>query len=47
MENTDKDQECREFPQICELLLMFHQKLQLHSKTTERVKRQEGLEMGR
>ena len=47
MENTDKDQGCREFLWICKLLLTLHSKLQLYSKTTEQIKKQEGLKMGR
>ena len=47
MKNINKNQRCREFPQICKLLSTLHSKLQSHSKTTEWIKRQEGLEIGR
>ena len=47
MEDTNKSQQCGEFPQICQFLLMLYPKFQLYSKTAKRIKRQERMEMGR
>ena len=46
MKDTNKGQRCRKLPRVCKFLLIVHLKLQPHSKTIERTKRQEGLEMG-
>ena len=35
VKNTNKSQECREFPQICQFLLTIHLQLQPYSKTIE------------
>ena len=46
MEDTDKSQECGEFPQIHKLLLMFYPKFQPYSKTAKQNKEQKRMEMG-
>jgi len=46
MENTNKGQGCREFPQIRQLLLTIYPQFQLQSKTIKQAERQEGMEMG-
>jgi len=35
VENTNKSQECREFPWICQFLLMIYPQLQSYSKATK------------
>jgi len=47
VEDTDKSQGCGKFPQVRKLLPMIYSKLQPYSKTIERTKRQERLEMRR
>ena len=47
MENTDKDQGCRKFPQICQFLPMVHSQLQSYRKTIKRIEGQKGIEMGK
>ena len=47
MEDTDEDQGCRKFPQICQLLQTIHSQLQSYSKTIERIEGQKGVEMGK
>ena len=47
MEDTNKGQRCRKLPRAHKFLLTVHPKLQLHGKTLEQTKGQEGLEMGR
>ena len=47
VEDTNKSQRCREFSQICQLLLTIHSQLQSYGETFERTQRQEGMEMGR
>jgi len=46
MEDTNKGQGCREFPQIHKLLLMLYSELQPHSKTVKWIKRQKGIKIG-
>ena len=47
MENTDESQGRRKFPRIRQFLPTFHSQLQPHSKTIERIKGQERMEMGK
>ena len=47
VEDTDKIQGCGKFPWVRKLLPMIYSKLQPYSKTIERTKRQERLEMRR
>ena len=47
MENTDKDQGCQKFPQICQFLPMVHSQLQSYRKTIKRIEGQKGIEMGK
>ena len=46
MENTDKDQGRRKFPQICQFLLTVHSQFQPYRKTIKRIERKKGMEMG-
>jgi len=46
VEDTNKNQGRREFPQICQFLLVIHSQLQPYSKTIKRIKEQKGMEMG-
>ena len=47
MENTDKDQGHRKFPQICQFLPTVHSQLQSYRKTIKRIEGQKGMKMGK
>jgi len=47
VEDSNKNQGHREFPRICQFLLVIHPQLQPYSKTIKQIKGQEGMEMGR
>ena len=45
MENSNKDKECRKFPQICKFISMLYPELQLYNKTIKQTEEQKGREM--
>ena len=47
MENTYQDKRSRKLSIICQLLQTVYKELQLYSKTSQQIKRQKRLEMGR
>jgi len=46
VEDTNKNQGRREFPQICQFLPAIHPQLQPYSKTIKRIKEQKEMEIG-
>ena len=47
MENTYQDKGSRKLSRICQLLQTIYKELQLYSKTSQQIKRQKRVEMGR
>ena len=45
MENSNKDKECRKFPQICKFISMLYPELQLYNKAIKQIEGQERMGM--